>query len=256
MWQWIKSNFCPSAGALFLAVAALSFAIVAIDQGYAAPNQKAAAESAQHESGPAEEPSAEEAIALYTLWLTGFTGVLALSTIGLIVATHNLGARTDRSMRTLERPYVRVVVTEHNIPKALASKGRADHQEPPYVKFVVANHGKTPADNIVGDAQLLAMGASGDQGEAKIALGKTAWGLGPGERSEELERRLVLAFDRSLCAEIEIGRVRFVFYGVVVYADIWGNQYNELWQAEYNLKEEILIVQRHEKLVKKAKQSA
>jgi hypothetical protein len=56
-----------------------------IEQADAAYEQKAAQPEAK-----SKKEETDEALAKYTLWLTGFTGVLAFATIGLGVATMGL----------------------------------------------------------------------------------------------------------------------------------------------------------------------
>jgi hypothetical protein len=58
----------------------------------AAPSQ-AHADEQQHASGGTSEKS-EDVIARYTIWLTRFTGVLAIATVALAVYTRRLYAAT------------------------------------------------------------------------------------------------------------------------------------------------------------------
>jgi len=75
-------------------------------------------------------------------WIAIFTVVLAIATIGLILATHSLGERADRGLRQLERAYVffgiRINKGElHFDPASIP----ADHLA---AIFYAQNLGKTP----------------------------------------------------------------------------------------------------------------
>jgi hypothetical protein len=69
--------------------------------------------AAQHEQQPAKEPpkskkeESDEALAFYTLWLMGFTGVLAFATIGLGIATAFLYATGEKQFRVAIRASVK-----------------------------------------------------------------------------------------------------------------------------------------------------
>lgn len=98
----------------------------------------------------------EEALARYTLWLTGFTGLLALATIGLGIATVGLyltgekqigiatrvAEHTEDAFRRLERPYLLPHfdnMTTHHLVVKFVPHGV------PYMTFKMANFGKLPA---------------------------------------------------------------------------------------------------------------
>jgi hypothetical protein len=69
--------------------------------------------AAQHEQQPTNEPTksrkeeSDEALALYTLWLMGFTGVLAFATIGLGIATAFLYATGEKQFRVALRASIK-----------------------------------------------------------------------------------------------------------------------------------------------------
>ena len=69
-----------------------------IEQADAAYEQKAA----KHEAKSKKEET-DEALAWYTLWLMGFTGVLAFATIGLGVATVGLYLTGEKQIRLIRR---------------------------------------------------------------------------------------------------------------------------------------------------------
>ncbi|MGF6311502.1 hypothetical protein ABIB82_005571 [Bradyrhizobium sp. i1.8.4] len=88
------------------------------------------------------EKAADDPVAYFTLWLVGFTGILALSTAGLWVSTRQLWVAAKSSevaLRTLERPYV-VIDPRTNRSGALAD-----------LEVHIVNHGRSLA--FVGVAQ-------------------------------------------------------------------------------------------------------
>jgi hypothetical protein len=55
---------------------------------------------------PFWEKTTTDPVAYFTLWLVAFTGVLAVSTIGLWGATWYIGAKQSREMKIIQRAYI------------------------------------------------------------------------------------------------------------------------------------------------------
>lgn len=222
--------------ALFWLVAS----VMTADQPNPQPDQHAAAHSPTDE-GPAVAPhNAEERIADYTYVLMWFTGVLAVATIGLILATHYLGERADRGLRTLERPYVGVHILTNNLKDAIA------HTAPiapwPHVDFIIVNRGKTPAF-IVNSMAWLEV----DNGEPVSMVRDTGGDdlmlegvvLGADDRTRPNHRANVTS-DWGHAGQFNVTRGvwKLIFRGYVAYRDVWGKGYVERWRADYNVTRE------------------
>lgn len=108
------------------------------------PNGETTAQSSECPEGiclpVSVEKTADDRIADYTYALALLTGVLALSTIGLWIATWRAGARMESTVQTAERAYVKMSHT---------SPGVSFQEEPDIVfcsiEFRVMNLGRTPA---------------------------------------------------------------------------------------------------------------
>jgi hypothetical protein len=101
--------------------------------------------------------------AYFTIWLVGFTGVLAFSTIGLWIVTWRSGVRQSRDMeaavletRRIGEAQVRAYVSI----KAAFIAYVAEWQHP-IVGFVALNTGQSPAKNLVWN--IVVQYASGSQ---------------------------------------------------------------------------------------------
>lgn len=137
------------------------------------PPQHHAANDQQPGEHPAEkenkngfwEKAGDDPVAYFTLWLVGFTGVLAVSTIGLWIVTWRASASQARDMRrsievavnTAEaahdanRPWIEAVITEKrefHIRPELARVG---------FKVSLRNKGNSPATAVTARAVLVAV---------------------------------------------------------------------------------------------------
>jgi hypothetical protein len=103
-------------------------------------------------------------VAYFTGWLVGFTGVLAISTIGLWIVTWRSGVRQSRDMeaavietRRIGEAQVRAYVSIKS-----AFIGFETEFEHPRIRFVATNTGQSPAKNFVWNVavQYASMGAT------------------------------------------------------------------------------------------------
>ena len=126
MWRWIKSNRRKSGvfAALALVVVIASWAEMAGRFDEPCPQRQSNAEIVHDEPGVAASIANEGAAYRYSPesakeceepdwwnipfegWVALFTVLLFVSTTGLWTATHLLGERADRGLRTLERAYI------------------------------------------------------------------------------------------------------------------------------------------------------
>lgn len=74
--------------------------VFAINPKYSGTQQQSQATSNNQPHEVSEAEKADERLARYTLWLTIFTGVLAISTIGLWIVTWRSGVRQSSDMQT------------------------------------------------------------------------------------------------------------------------------------------------------------
>lgn len=82
------------------------------------------------------ERTACDPVAYFTLWLTGFTGLLAVSTVGLWLATQSILRDSKRTSQQELRAYVFVEG---------ATISEFEPNRAPYIRVQVRNSGKTPA---------------------------------------------------------------------------------------------------------------
>jgi hypothetical protein len=199
-------------------------------------------------------------------WLVIFTGILTAATIGLIWATHRLGERADRGMRTLERPYVNVALEGANIAGVLQQRSGGNPNGPrPSVFLRFANHGKTPAYIIGGEAMLrhraskpdIRFGTKGDALEFDTNV------IGPGavipsrppHAGPLICRDVRSDFKQSDALSVRAGEGMIHLSGFLTYEDIWGNRYVEKFWAKWNVDLERFEMKREETLVKKGKRA-
>lgn len=106
------------------------------------------------------EKSRCDPVAYFTLWLVGFTGVLAVSTIGLWIVTWQSGKRQSRDMEVAVRETRRIGEAQVRAYVDIGSadiflinfagalyRGRPEAQ--PIIKIVATNTGQSPARNFV-----------------------------------------------------------------------------------------------------------
>jgi hypothetical protein len=98
----------------------------------------------------------DERIASYTLLLAWFTGVLAVSTIGLWVVTWRSGIRQSRDMEAsvIETRRIGEAQTRAYVSISAAQIGFMFHANAPAISFVAFNSGQSPARNFVWNITL------------------------------------------------------------------------------------------------------
>ena len=99
-------------------------------------NQYESAQKASDNKSADIRPSADNQIAAYTFWVMIFTGVLAVSTIGLWRATYNIAKDSANGLRQTERAYIKISHTKKFTPK---------DPESVHFSFEIKNLGRTPA---------------------------------------------------------------------------------------------------------------
>jgi hypothetical protein len=105
------------------------------------------------------EKTTDDPVAYFTAWLVGFTGVLAISTIGLWIVTWRASTSqardmqasiavanrsaniSERALTELEAPFLSVKITEDGITRSYGETGHHFHT----LRLVIANFGRTPA---------------------------------------------------------------------------------------------------------------
>lgn len=285
MWNWIKREWPP------LATLVLISALLAISglvhrhevQTHRAEQEQQANGEQAHSSAPsidADEPthrsdeypaeikSAERGPLGLSAdwWVAIFTGILTAATIGLIWATHRLGERSDRGMRTLERPYVHVALEMANIAAVLQQRSGGNPDGPRAgVVLRFANHGKTPAYILGGEALLrhiankpkIRFGAQGDALEFDTNV------IGPGavipsrppHAGPLIYRDVWSDFKQEDAISVRAGESMIHLSGYLTYEDIWGNRYVEKFWAKWNVALERFGLEREETLINKGKRA-
>jgi hypothetical protein len=93
----------------------------------------------------AQPTSADERLASYTAWLTGFTGVLAIGTLGLLWIARQQGKQIEREFISTFRPKLRI-----RRVSIQATKGVAGGYPIGSIQYLIANVGGSPATLIDG----------------------------------------------------------------------------------------------------------
>jgi hypothetical protein len=165
-----------------------------------------------------QNESAEEAIARYNKWLTIFTAVLAVATVGLGFATAGLYVAGERHSERELRAYI-VGTTSAQIRSFINPR--------PTVVLTFRNSGQTPAHDVcVWTSSAIAVypmenppvrpdGVAGEGGSVGI--------VGPhADFHNEIESDVeVTAAER---AEVIAGRAAFYIYGEISYHDSFGKE--------------------------------
>jgi hypothetical protein len=145
------------------ALAAFAFWIFVALPLYYGPRDDSAAHkcSAQEEKNYGFWEKARcDPVAYFTAWLVGFTGVLAVSTIGLWVVTWQSGKRQSRDMEAAVgetrrigeaqvRAYVDIVSADIFLIGFAGALYRGRPEAQPILKIVATNTGQSPARNFV-----------------------------------------------------------------------------------------------------------
>lgn len=204
--------------------------------------------------------SADDRIADYTLALTLFTAVVAFATVGLIWATHTLGVRADRGMRVLERAYVAVSIVRTDIRRLLEITNAGDFYNPT-VSVRLTNHGKTPAYLVDGEAWLRIREDEprAHWGGIELEFDRSVIGAGevwPSPDGPPISRKVQQSFKLADLQNIKAGRASLMFLGHVVYEDIWGNRYKEVFWAPLSVGRKRFEMQRREEIIRKPQEKA
>jgi hypothetical protein len=128
---------------------------------YQYPKQK---EESAYQSSFEKRENPDEALARYTFWLVLFTGVLAIATIGLGIATYGLYRAGERQIKIADKAaeaallnakaimaaegaVIYPIITYDNLEMGIASQtiGTRTEMWGPFVHYCLKNFGKTPA---------------------------------------------------------------------------------------------------------------
>lgn len=201
---------------------------------------------AEQHAGPEKRPQEEreksdDALARYTFWLTVFTAVLALATLGLGVATLFLYFAGEKhvavAMRaadaataaaehipTVEGAYLRVILIEDAISGGLAyiEQGESQYNLSFAIRIALKNYGKTPAFVESFSARLSYV-------TNKIGFGRETRippniGIGTGE--ETIPYPVAFPHLSPLqCAALRGFEAKLILRGTLVYRDIWNAEW-------------------------------
>jgi hypothetical protein len=122
-------------------------------------NQSRHENAQEHNAANTEEPfwqrTAHDPIAVFNLLLVAFTGVLAVSTIGLWLASLRHAGHAERAIRSADRTAqreLRAYVHVHDVRISLMNSGFD-----PNIDIIVKNYGQTPARSLTNTFKLLPM---------------------------------------------------------------------------------------------------
>jgi hypothetical protein len=113
-------------------------------QQHAADNHQSSEHAAEKEGKNGFwEKAADDPVAYFTLWLVGFTGILAVSTVGLWIATIFLYRGGERGIRMQQG--IGMAQTRAYVSIKSAEIYFGGHDAIPFVEIVVFNSGQSPA---------------------------------------------------------------------------------------------------------------
>ncbi|MDZ4693115.1 hypothetical protein [Terricaulis sp.] len=178
--------------------------------------------------------SADEIIALFTV-------ALSVSTVGLWIATHSLGARADRGLHTLERAYVYPVLSNADSMEVASMLDRAvehasDHDVRLALKFSFRNFGKTPATIISVEGRWSHHAEkSANNPRPQVVLAPV---LGANESTNEMEAVILLSPGHAAEILISASPPELAFRTSVTYVDIFGDEHRHtlLWRYHQRLR--------------------
>jgi hypothetical protein len=178
-------------------------------------------------------------VSYFTLWLVGFTGVLAVSTIGLWIVTWQSGKRQSRDMQEsiavskralteLEAPFITIDIVDPGIGRSDAKIGH-DFM---VLRFRIWNHGRTPASiiELVDFIKLRPLGSGlPDEVHPQSATRNTMpYGViaPPSGPSQEWTHNLFAEMMNALAADpLPLKTQEVFFVGFVRYETIFGEVY-------------------------------
>jgi hypothetical protein len=178
-------------------------------------------------------------VAFTTLCLVGVTALLAISSIGLWIVTRNGILRQKIDMQNLERAYLFLAneLRDEIVPFNLQALMRREADTRSYVYFRYKNHGKTPA--IIEERHDR---VSYWDADSKPDMNFTVGGSIPrgfvvsgGEETHELS--IGMPIDAEEIAKAEAGEGQILFWGKVVYRDIFGDRHETGFCRYYRFEE-------------------
>jgi hypothetical protein len=123
---------------------------------HVAVNQSATSQKENGTNPESPKESAEEAIARYNKWLTIFTAILAVATVGLGFATVGLYFTSAQQIKLSRNEFL---ATHRPLLRVRYFKRLdAGNTQPPQVGFTVVNVGKTPAYLLGSSVQIALLG--------------------------------------------------------------------------------------------------
>ena len=169
-----------------------------------------------------------------------FTIVLACSTTLLWVVTRRTAKTAEGALIDLEGPFLHPVITSNNIQKSFSNFVVHDHPSSPHspvqpvVKFSLKNYGRTLAlpQSLIAS---LFFGVADEQFNETGGLTNEIQ-LGPGERSAEIERAMIRHISIANYQEIRDEKIRIFLRGTVIFWDIFGKGWMQLFCFAWNPK--------------------
>lgn len=209
------------------------------------------------ETAKSKKEESDEALAFYTLWLMGFTGVLAFATVGLGVATALLYATGEKQFRFAIRTSVKqsrdmqrsIAVADKSAKLAFDVERARIHihnivfdgsTEPSYptVAFEIKNVGRTPAILILSRAKFEEIKGGVPEAVTRITtpfvlpFSRRVYGGKILNQNESMDGGPVQS--APLSGDKRPPWTRWVFRGEIVYQDIFGNEYKKVFTLNRN----------------------
>jgi hypothetical protein len=188
------------------------------------------------------EKAACDPTAYFTLWLVGFTGVLAVSTVGLWVATfflYRAGKKqlgllsrstdiSERALTELEAPFTAIKILDTGMTKKTAEIGH----DFGILQFSITNDGRTPARlvEVVDKTQLVPI-ENGNPPPIDLAFrSRLTMPYGvispPNRESQPFSQNLLANHMNELAAEpVPLWKKSLFFYGFIRYETIFKQTY-------------------------------
>jgi hypothetical protein len=201
---------------------------------------------AQTESRPTaagdRQETPEEAIARYTYWLTWFTFIMAVGTLGLFGVTYIAAIAAKRSadaLPTLERGYIFAA------PSLVWSpSNRGDGGEAAVVDCWLANYGRTPVILWQFESDFCTLSRDFAEPDNTLPIpvaqprpfigGQLLGTEGADSRWHMGERQLVPPLDAQGMQALKRGEIFVWFCGRVTYEDVFGNARQTRFRWVYN----------------------
>jgi hypothetical protein len=118
--------------------------------------------SGTQNSKPEPVPTAEERLAVYTLWLTRFTGVLAVATLGLLFIAYRQGQQIEREFAVAHRPKLRF--------RRIYFEASATDPQPTRIPDSMGGYTEVPPEGATPPRVIVEMANVGGVGVAKAKL--------------------------------------------------------------------------------------